>query len=85
MFIPDPGPEFFQSGSRVKKIPDPGSGLKNLKILIQKLVSKLSELCSSRIRTSIFHSFRIPDPGVRKATDLASGSATLFFPKLIFM
>jgi hypothetical protein len=42
MFIPDPN--FFQLGTRVKKFPDPGSASKNLSILTQKLVSKLSEI-----------------------------------------
>jgi hypothetical protein len=53
-------------------IPDPGSLSKNLSILTQKIVSKLSGYdpgCSSRIR--------IPDPGVKKAPDLVLGSATL--------
>jgi hypothetical protein len=41
-----PGSEFFYPGSRVKKIPDPGSGSasKNLSILSLKIVSKLSEI-----------------------------------------
>jgi hypothetical protein len=33
----------------------------------------------SRIRILIFHLFRIPDPGVKKAPDPGSGSATLQF------
>jgi hypothetical protein len=44
MFIPDPN---FHPGSRVKKIPDPGSGSasKTFKyFLTQKIVSKLSEI-----------------------------------------
>jgi hypothetical protein len=47
--VPDPGSEFFPSGSRVKKISDPGSGSKN----VSKLLEKLSG-CSSRIRI-FFH------------------------------
>jgi hypothetical protein len=43
MFIPDTGSKFFHPGSRVKKIPDPGSGSKNLGIFTQKIVSKLSD------------------------------------------
>jgi hypothetical protein len=44
MFVPDPN--FFQSGSRVKKIPVPGSGSasKNLSIVYSKIVSRLSEV-----------------------------------------
>ncbi len=47
-------------------IPAPGSASKNLSILTQKIVSKLSEMCSGLF---------IPDPGVKKAPD--PGSATL--------
>jgi hypothetical protein len=39
-----PDPIFSHPGSRVKKIPDPRAGLKNLSILTQKDVSKLSEV-----------------------------------------
>jgi hypothetical protein len=46
MFIPGPGSEFFPPGSWDKKIPDLGfvSASKNLSILTQKIVSKLSEI-----------------------------------------
>jgi hypothetical protein len=37
MFIPDPGSDFFS-------IPDPGSTSKNLRILTQKMVSKLYKI-----------------------------------------
>jgi hypothetical protein len=57
-------------GSRVKKIPDPGSASKNLSILALKIVFKLSEndlgchpgyrFFPSRIQGSKRH--RIPDP-----------------------
>jgi hypothetical protein len=40
VFIPDPVSELFYPGSRVKKIPDPGSGSVFLTL---KTVSKLSE------------------------------------------
>jgi hypothetical protein len=43
-FIPDPGSEFFASWIRIFCIPDPGSASKNLSILTQKIVSKLSEI-----------------------------------------
>jgi hypothetical protein len=52
MFITDPGSEFFHPvpdpGSRVKKIPDSGSGslLKNLSIFNPKIVSKHEEIFS---------------------------------------
>ncbi len=68
--ILDPDP-----GSRVKKIPDPGSGCasKNLSILTQKIVSKLSEIRSWLFIPDpdpgsvilIFYPSRIPDPGSR--------------------
>jgi hypothetical protein len=41
-WIPDPN--FFHSGSRVKKIPGSDPHQKNLSILTQKIVSKLSEI-----------------------------------------
>ncbi len=76
MFIPDPN--FFHPGSRVKKIPDPGSGSvsNNWSILTWKIVSKLSEIwsrvvqCSPLIRIPdfgilIFNPSRIPEPGSR--------------------
>ena len=73
MFIPDPN--FFHPGSRVIKIPDPGSASS---ILTKKFVSKLSELdpaCSFSDPDLDF--LPIPDPGVNKAPDPGSGSATL--------
>jgi hypothetical protein len=78
MFISDPN--FLHPGSRVKKIPYPGSASKNFSILTQKIVSKLSEYdpgCSSRIRILILYPSRIPDPGVKKTPDPGSGSAAL--------
>ncbi len=73
---------------RIFSIPDPGSASKNLSILTQKLFlssKKYDPGCSSRIRILIFYPSRIPDPGVKKAPDPGSGSATLsvtlsFFP-----
>ncbi len=41
--IPDPNVSTPDLESRVKKIPDPGSALKNVRILALKTVSKLSE------------------------------------------
>ncbi len=68
----------FHLGSRIKKIPDPGSGFasKNLSIFNPKIVSKLSEKLS-RIRILIFYPSRTPDLGVKKAPNPGSGSATL--------
>jgi hypothetical protein len=53
-----PAPNFSipDSGSRVKKIPDPGSASKNLIIFHPKIVPKLSE-----IKSRMF----IPDPDPR--------------------
>ncbi len=76
--IPDPIFSIPDPGSRVKKIPEPRSGSasasKNVSILTQNIVSKLSEIVSK-----IF----IPDLGVNKAPDPGSGSATLHKRKKI--
>jgi hypothetical protein len=68
--VADPGfiPNFFHPGSRVKKISGSGSASKNLSILTQNIVAKLSEIrCLSRIRIPDsdldFYPSRIPDPG----------------------
>jgi hypothetical protein len=63
----------------------PGSASKNLSILTpkkktKKMVSKPGKYdpgCSSRIWMLTFYPSRIPDPGVKKAPDPGSGSATL--------
>jgi hypothetical protein len=61
--------KFWGSGMFIRdpkfSIPDPGSALKNLSILTQKIVSTLSEIrydpgCSSRIRILIFTGSRGP-------------------------
>ncbi len=78
-----PDPTFFHPGSRIRivSIPDPGSTSKNICISIPKkwfLSSrKYDPGCSSRIRIPTFYPSRIPDPGVKKAPDPGSGSATL--------
>ncbi len=79
-----PGSDFFPSGIRTVSIPDTGSASKNLSILTPKKPKKwvLSSRkydpgCSSRIRMLTFYPSRIPDPGVKKAPDPGSGSATL--------
>ncbi len=76
---PDPGSEFFPSGSRIQgqKIPDPGSGStsKNLSIFQPKKLflssRKYDPGCLSRIRILIFYPSRIQEskrhriPGIR--------------------
>ncbi len=58
MFIPDPN----------ISNPDPGSASKNLRILTQKTVSKLSEIWSGLFIPDPDPEFLpIPDPGVKKA------------------
>jgi hypothetical protein len=79
-------------GSRIRlfSIPDPnclhpgpGSSSKNLSLLTPKKPKKwflssrkYDPVCSSRIRMLTFYPSRIPDPGVKKAPDPGSGSAT---------
>jgi hypothetical protein len=84
-----PGSEFFHSGSRVIKIPEPGSGYasKNIPISIynpEKLFRssrKYDPGCSSRIRipNPDLDFLPIPVTGVKKAPDPdpGPGSATL--------
>jgi hypothetical protein len=69
--IPDPG---------VKKIPGSGtaSASKNLSILTQKCVSKLSEISSGMfIPDPDLDFLPIPDPEIKKTPDPGSGSAIL--------
>jgi hypothetical protein len=62
-----PSSKFFHPRSRVKKIPNPGSALKNLSIFNPKTVCKLMEKLSGMFipdpgsGSGFFH---IPDPGV---------------------
>jgi len=64
LFIPDSGSEFFHSGFRVKKIPDPGSGSasKNPSLINPKKLflnsRKYDRGCSSRIRILTFYPSR---------------------------
>jgi hypothetical protein len=57
---------------------------KIIELFTQKIVSKLSKIWvwdpRSEIRDPEKNLFRIPDPGVKKASDPGSGSATLLFP-----
>jgi hypothetical protein len=82
-------------GQKDPWIPDSPPASRNLSILTRKIVSKLPEYdpgCSSRIRTRkydpgcssqirilIFYPSRILDPGVEKAPNPGSGSATLLY------
>ncbi len=82
-----PGSEFFPSRIPIFSTPDrdPGSASKNLCILTQKMVSQLSEIWSgSRIWILIFYPSRIPYPGVKRAPDPGSGSATPFMLETAF-
>ncbi len=68
MFITDPA---CLSRIRIFSIPDPGSASKNLSILTQKIVSKLSEIWSGLFITDPDpgSGFRIPDPDFLSITD----------------
>ncbi len=65
-------------GSRIRifSSPDPGSTSKS--ILTQKIDTKLSEILSGLFvhPAPDFYQSQIPDPGVKKAPDPGSGSAT---------
>jgi hypothetical protein len=86
MFIPDPGSKFFYPGS--------GTASKNLSILTQKIVSKISEILSGMFIPDLdldllpipypggSKKHRIPDPGVKKAPDPGSGYETLYITEL---
>ncbi len=84
--VADPGC-FSRSRIRLFSIPDPGSASKNLNILTQKkwfLSSRIYDPgCSSfwipDPDPDFFPPSRIPDPGVKKAPDPGSGSATLLW------
>ncbi len=85
MFIPDPGSWFLP-------IPDPGSRIPDPKIATKERGEKKFDVISFYIATKIVTKLskvwvwdpgsgknlsRIPDPGVKKAPDPGSGSATL--------
>ncbi len=79
------------SGSEFLSIPDTNSSfhpesrirIKEFRYFNPKnlfLSSRKYDLgCSSRIRILCFYPYRIPDAGVKKASDPGSGSATLIF------
>jgi hypothetical protein len=80
MFIPDHGSELFHPESRIKdpgskKIPDPGSGSKNLSIFNPKIGKSVSKLSGMFIPDPDLDFLPIPDPGIKEAPD--PGSATL--------
>jgi hypothetical protein len=63
-------------GSRVKKIPDPGSGYaSNLSIFIPKNYYLSSRKYGIPDQDLVF--LPVPDPGIKKAPDPESGTATL--------
>ena len=80
-----PDPTFFHPGSRIRtvSITDPGSASKNLSILTPKkwflTLENMIRIVhpGSRIQMLTFYPSWIPDPGVKKAPDPGSGSATL--------
>jgi hypothetical protein len=82
MFIPDPGSEFFHP--RVKKIPipDPDPHQRFYVFLTQKIISSRARIPDPDID---FYPSRILDPGVKKAPDLGSGSATLPGSSVLFI
>ncbi len=97
--IPDLRSEFFfipGPGSRVKKIPDPGSGsgsaslnlsVFNSKNCLQALGNMIRDVypgSGSRIRILIFYPFRIPDPGPVSRIRIRNTVATLL-PLVFFM
>ncbi len=84
---PDPGSEFFHSGSRIRIFffPDPGSEffpsrIRNFFIPDPKFPSRIPKIVA---KLWVVHPgsgsrfLPIPDPGVKKAPDPGSGSATL--------
>ncbi len=74
--IPDPGSELSPSGIRIKEFKyfKPKKKKKKKWFLSSR---KYDPSCSSRIRMQTFYLSRIPDPGIKKAPDAGSGSATL--------
>ncbi len=77
MFIPDLGSKFFHPGSMVEKIPDPGSASAS-KILSIFNPTNYFYALGYMIPDPDLDFLPIPDPGVKKAADPGSGSATLF-------
>ncbi len=71
-----PGSDFFPSRILIKKF----KYFNPKKWLLSSM--KYDPGCSSRIRILTFYPSRIPDPGVKKAPDAGSGSATLVQKKI---
>jgi len=82
MFIPDPGSEFFDPGSRIQSQKDSGSQIrnfgspsKNLNVINPKKFlnpRKYDPGCSSRIPDPDLDFLPFPDPEVKKAPDPGS-------------
>jgi hypothetical protein len=87
MFIPDP--YFSHPGSRVKKISGSAFASKNLSILIQKFVYKLSEIWFKIfIPDPDLDFLPIPYPGFRGQKGIGSGSAffiRVWIPNIAFL
>jgi hypothetical protein len=87
MFIPDPGSEFFHSGSRIQGQNDSGSASKNLSIFNPKncykalgiMILDVHPGSGSRIPGPDLHFLPIPDSGSRGQNGTGLGSATLLF------
>jgi hypothetical protein len=73
-----PGSDFFHPGSRIRtvSIPDPGSASNNLGILY--ILTQKNGFYAVEKLSGLF----IPDPGVKKAPDPGSGSATLEYKSI---
>jgi hypothetical protein len=80
-WIPDQNFSHPGSWAQSQKHPRFGSASKNLSILTQKIVSKLSKIWSGLFipdpDPDFFFFLPIPDPGVKKASNPGFGSATL--------
>jgi hypothetical protein len=69
-----PGLDFFHPGSQGDKFPDADFKPKNLHLVFKYKIR------DDRIPDPVSGFFSIPDPGVRKALDPGSGSATRVNP-----
>ena len=80
MFIPDPGSDFYPSGSRIRtvSIPDPGSSSKNLSILTPPKKQKKWFLSSKNYDPGC--SSRIPDPDADSLPSRIPGSKRYQIP-----
>ncbi len=74
---PGSGSDFFHPGSRIDKIPEPGSASKNLSISNLKSWYWIPKNVHSGSRIMALNFFSVPYSWVKKAPDPGSGSATL--------